>query len=172
MSRTVTMRGNPLTLAGEELKVGDKAPEATLRKNLLQDWKVSESTGTVRIFSVVPSINTPVCAEQTRRFNKAIAELPGVNLYAISCDLPMAQRQFCGAENLSEERFMTLSDYKDVSFATAYGTLIPFLRLNCRAVFVIDKDDTIRYAEYVPEISEHPKYEAILECAKSLASAS
>ena len=168
MSRTVTMRGNPLELEGPDLKVGDAAPGATVKKNLVTDLSLSELNGHARVYSVVPSIDTPVCAEQTKRFNEEAAKLSSVNFYTISCDLPVAQARFCGAENIDTERLKVLSDHKDVDFGIQYGTLIPGLRIHCRAVFVIGADDTLKYVEYVPEIADHPNYDAILECAKSL----
>ena len=157
-----------MALEGPELKVGDAAPDATLKKDLVTDVRVSDTGGKPRIFSVVTSLDTPVCAEQTRRFNKEIASLPNVAFYTISCDLPPAQARFCGAEGIDTEKFRVLSDHKDVSFGRAYGTLIPELRLECRALFVLDADNKLRYVEYVPEIAEHPNYDAALACAKSL----
>ena len=168
MSRTVTLKGNPLSVDGPELAVGSKAPEATLRSDLVTDFKLSESSGKKRIFSVVPSLDTPVCAEQTKRFNEEVSALGDVTIYTISCDLPVAQGRFCGAEGITSENMKMLSDHKALEFGNACGTLIPELRILCRAVFVVDADDTIRHAEYVPEVAEHPNYDAILECAKSL----
>jgi thiol peroxidase len=168
MARTVTLKGKPLTLAGPQLKVGDKAPDATLKKDLVTDFRLSETRGKPRIFSVVPSLDTPVCAMQTKRFNEEAAKLASVAFYTISADLPTAQKRFCGVEGINPERLITLSDHKDTSFGQAYGTLVPDLRIDCRAVFVVDKADVIRYAEYVPEIAEHPNYDAVLACAKSL----
>jgi len=168
MARTCTFKGNPLNLTGPELKVGDKAPDATLREDLVTGFRISMGRGKVRIFSVVPSLDTPVCALQTKRFNGAAASLPNVDFYTISCDLPTAQKRFCGAEGIDPERITTLSDHKDVSFGQAYGTLIPELRVLCRAVFVVDEDDTLRYVEYVPEIGDHPNYGAVLACARGL----
>lgn len=168
MSRQCTLKGNPLPLAGPELKVGDSVPEATLRKDLVTDLKISETRGKARIFSVVPSLDTPVCAEQTRRFNKEATSLPGVDFYTISCDLPMAMARFCGAEGIDTQRVQVLSDHKDLAFGQAYGTLIPSLRIECRAVFVVDAKDKLRYVEYVPEVASHPNYDAILACAKQL----
>ncbi|RMF81449.1 MAG: thiol peroxidase, partial [Planctomycetota bacterium] len=151
-----------------ELKVGDKAPAATLKKTLVDTINTSELGGKPRIYSVVPSLDTPVCAAQTKRFNEEAAKLDNVRFYTISADLPPAQARFCGAEGIDPERIVTLSDHKDHAFGKAYGTWIPALGIECRAVFVVDADDTIRYAEYVPEIADHPNYDAILECAKSL----
>lgn len=168
MSRTCTLKGNPLDLAGPELKVGDTAPDAVLKKSLVDDFKISESAGKARIFSVVPSLDTPVCAEQTRRFNKEVANLPNVNFFTISCDLPVAMSRFCGAEGINTERMKTLSDHKDTSFGQAYGVLIPKLRILSRAVFVVDAGNKLRYVEYVPEVANHPNYEAILACVKGL----
>ncbi len=168
MARTVTMKGNPVTLAGPELKVGDKAPDATLRKNLGTDFSLSELNGKNRIYSVVPSLDTPVCAVQTKRFNEEAANLPNVSFYTISCDLPVAMARFCGAEGIDAEKFQVLSDYKDVSFGNTYGTLISDMRILCRAVFVIGADDIIKHVEYVAEVAEHPNYDAILACAKGL----
>lgn len=168
MSRTCTLKGNPLDLAGPELKVGDTAPDAVLKKSLVDDFKISESAGKARIFSVVPSLDTPVCAEQTRRFNKEVANLPNIDFYTISCDLPVAMSRFCGAEGINNERMKTLSDHKETSFGQAYGVLIPKLRILSRAVFVVDASNKLRYVEYVPEVASHPNYDAILACAKGL----
>lgn len=168
MSRTCTLKGNPLNLAGNAVEVGQNAPDATLRKDLVTDFKLSEANGKVRILSVVPSLDTPVCAEQTKRFNEEAASLPNVQMYTISTDLPVAQGRFCGAEGIDTAKMVCLSDHKEVAFGNAYGTLIPDLRVECRAVFIVDGDNVIRYAEYVPEVAEHPNYDAVLACVKSL----
>ena len=168
MARSCTLKGNALPLEGPELKIGDTAPDATLKKSLVDDFQLSQAKGKARIYSVVPSLDTPVCAEQTRRFNKEVANLPGVEFYTISCDLPVAQARFCTAEKLDTTRFVTLSDHKDTSFGKAYGTLIPSLRIESRAVFVIDKNDKVQYAEYVPEVASHPNYEAVLAAARKV----
>jgi thiol peroxidase len=168
MARRCTLKGKPLEVVGPELRVGDKAPDATLRKDLVTDFKLSATSGKVRIFSVVPSLDTRVCALQTKRFNEEAANLPNVGFYTISCDLPTGQARFCGAESIDPEKIITLSDHKDLSFGQAYGTLIPELRVLCRAAFVVDKDDTLRYVEYVAEIGEQPNYDAILACARDL----
>ena len=166
MARTCTLKGNPLTLSGPELKVGDKAPEATLKKSLVDSIKISETGGKPRIFSVVPSLDTPVCALQTKRFHEEAANLDSVRFYTVSCDLPTAQGRFCGAEGIDREKMQTLSDHVDTSFGKAWGTLIPDFRIECRAVFVVDKDNVIRYAEYVPEVADHPNYDAVLAAAR------
>ncbi len=168
MSRRVTLRGNPLELEGPELKVGDKAPDATVASNLGVENKLSEYAGKKRVLSVVPSVDTPVCAQQTKRFFEEAAKLDGVDFYTISMDLPTAQGRFCGAEGIDKDKLHTLSDHKYGEFGKHYGTLIPALRILSRAVFVVDADDTIAYAEYVPEVAEHPNYDAIIEAAKGL----
>lgn len=166
MARTCTLKGKPLTLAGPQLKPGDKAPEATLKKSLVESLKISDTKGKVRIFSVVPSLDTPVCAIQTKRFNEEASKLPGVAMYTVSCDLPTAQARFCGAEGIDREKMQTLSDHLDTSFGKAWGTLVPDVRIECRAAFVVDKNDVIQYAEYVPEIADQPNYDAILAAAR------
>ena len=166
MSRTTTLRGNPLDLDGPELKVGDKAPGAKLRKDLVSDYDLSEASGKTRIYSVVPSLDTPVCAEQTKRFNEEAAKLPDVDFYTISCDLPTAQGRFCGAENIDTDKLKPLSDHKYTEFGKNYGVLIPELRVLCRAIFVVGADDTIKHVEYVGEVADHPDYDAALAAAK------
>jgi thioredoxin-dependent peroxiredoxin len=169
VARTCTLKGKPFALAGPELKAGDKAPEATLKKGLLDSVRISETSGKPRIFSVVPSLDTPVCAIQTKRFNEEAGKLTGVSMYTVSCDLPTAQARFCGAEGIDREKMQTLSDHVDTSFGKAWGTLVPDLRIECRAVFVVDKDNVIRYAEYVAEIADQPNYDAVLTAAKKIA---
>lgn len=168
MARTCTLKGNPLPLNGPELKSGDPAPDVELKISLAEKLKISDTNGKVRILSVVPSLDTPVCAEQTKRFNKEATKLPNVDFYTISCDLPTGMARFCGAEGIDQERVHVLSDHQDVAFGQAYGTLIPSLRIECRAVFVLDKEGTIRHVEYVPEVADHPNYDAVLACARDL----
>jgi len=171
VGRTVTLKGKPLAVVGPQLKAGDKAPDAKLKKSLVESVKISETPARTRIFSVVPSLDTPVCALQTKKFNEAAANLANVEFYTVSCDLPTAQARFCGAEKINTERVRVLSDHAETSFGKAYGTLVPDLRVLCRAVFVVDSAGTIQYAEYVPEIAEHPNYDAVLACARKLAGA-
>lgn len=166
MGRTVTLKGNALDLEGPELKVGDSAPDATLRDSLVSDFTIGQTSGRVRILSVVPSLDTPVCAEQTKRFNEEAAGLPEVDFYTISCDLPVAMDRFCGAEGIDKERVKMLSDHKGTEFGKNYGTLIPELRILSRALFVVGPDDTLRHVEYVAEVADHPNYDAALACAK------
>ncbi len=168
MARTVTLKGSPLDLEGPELKVGDKAPDVALKKDLGTSIQLSETNGQTRILSVVPSLDTPVCAEQTKRFNQEAADLRGVDIYTISVDLPPAQARFCGAENIDPQRVKVLSDHMDTAFSKAFGTLIPALRISARALFVLDKEGTIQHVEYVGEVADHPNYDAALACARKL----
>lgn len=166
--RSTTLKGNPLPLEGPELAVGDAAPDATLKKDLVSDISLSEFAGKKRIYSVVPSVDTPVCAIQTKRFNEEAGNIDDVEFITISCDLPVALGRFCGAESLDADRFHALSDHKDTDFGQKYGVLVSPLRILSRAVFVVGADDKLAYVEYCPEIAEHPNYDAILDCAKSL----
>jgi thioredoxin-dependent peroxiredoxin len=169
MGRTCTLKGNSLALEGPELKVGDTAPDAVVRTNLVTDGKLADGFGKARIYSVVPSIDTPVCAEQSRRFYKEVANLQNVDFYTISFDLPVAQARFCGAEGIDTSKFKMLSDAKHADFGKKYGTYIPDHRINSRAVFVVGADNKIKYAEYVPEVANHPNYEAVVAVAKEIA---
>lgn len=168
MARTCTLKGNPLALEGPALKPGDTAPNVTLKKSLVDNYSIQDGNGKVRILSVVPSLDTPVCALQTKRFNEEAAKLADVDFSTISCDLPTGMARFCGSENIDPERIRNLSDHFDTSFGRAYGTLIPDLRVECRAVFVIDREGIIQHAEYVPEVADHPNYDAAIACAKQL----
>lgn len=161
----VTFHDDPVTLVGPEIKVGDKAPDFTVLANDLSAATLDNTKGSVRILSAVPSLDTGVCDMQTRRFNEEAANLDGVNILTVSVDLPFAQKRWCGAAGV--DKVQTLSDHRDLSFSSAYGTLIKELRLSARAVFVVDANDKVVYAEYVPELTNHPNYEAILEAAKS-----
>lgn len=167
MPRTTTLKGKPLNLAGEEVKVGHKAPDAMLKKSLVESTRISDTAGKTRIFSVVPSLDTPVCAEQTRRFFKEAVNVPNAQIFTVSCDLPPAQSRFCAAEGLDPSRVGFLSDHKDVDFGQKFGVLIPDLRILSRAVFVVDAAGNVRHAEYVPEVANHPNYDAALAAAKA-----
>lgn len=160
------MRGNAMTLLGPELQPGDKAPDFDLVNDSLQPMNLEKTGKGVRIFSVIPSLDTPVCDAQTRRFNEEAAKLPGVEIYTVSMDLPFAQKRWCGAYGVDKVKM--LSDHKSGSFGEQYGTLIKELRIESRAVFVVDKDNTIRHAEYVKEVGAHPNYDSALSAAKSL----
>lgn len=164
-SRTTALHGKPLTLVGPELKPGDTAPEFEVVDSSLSPVHLS-STGTkTRIFSVVPSLDTPVCDAQTRRFNEEAAKLDGVDIYTVSMDLPFAQKRWCGAFGI--DRVKMLSDHREGSFGSHYGTLIKELRIESRAIFVISPDNKVKYAEYVKEVSDHPNYDAALAAVKS-----
>ena len=162
MERTVNMHGNPLTLAGNVLKVGDKAPDFNVVDNGLAKTGLSSYKGKVVIISAVPSLDTPVCDVETRRFNVEAGKLgDDVAVLTISMDLPFAQKRWCGAAGVSH--VTTLSDYMDANFGLAYGVLIKDLRLLARSVFVIDKDSTIKHIEIVNEITQEPDYDACLK---------
>jgi thioredoxin-dependent peroxiredoxin len=161
------MRGNPLTLLGPELKAGDKAPDFSAVNDGLQPVNLAGTGKAVRIFSVVPSLDTPVCDAQTKRFNEEAAKLPGVEIYTISMDLPFAQKRWCG--NYGIDKIKMLSDHRSGSFGENYGTLIKDMRIESRAIFVLDQDDTIKHVEYVKEVADHPNYETALAAARSLA---
>lgn len=161
-----TLRGNPLTLLGPELKPGDKAPDFEAVDPALQPVTLDKTAGKVRIFSVVPSLDTPVCDMQTKRFNEEAAKLPNVEIYTVSMDLPFAQKRWCGAFGV--DNIKMLSDHKTGSFGMNYGTLIKELRIESRAIFVVDKDGNIQHAEYVKEVADHPNYDAALNKVKEL----
>jgi thiol peroxidase len=161
-----TLRGNPLTVLGPELKAGDKAPEFEAVDNSLKPVTLAATGSGVRIFSVVPSLDTPVCDAQTKRFNEAAGKLPDLSIYTFSMDLPFAQKRWCGAFGVDNVKMV--SDHRGGSFGEAYGTLIKDLRIMSRAIFVVDSQNVIRYVEYVKEVGDHPNYEAALAAAKSL----
>jgi len=166
-SGAVTMRGNPLTLLGKELNVGDSAPDIELLNNDLTPVKLSSYRGQVCIVSTVPSLDTPVCDMETRRFNEEAANLGSdVAILTISTDLPFAQKRWCGAAGV--DKVVTLSDHRDVAFGEAYGVLIKELRLLARAVFVVDKEGVIRYIQLVKEVAEQPDYDAVIAAVKEL----
>ncbi len=167
-SAAVTMHGNPLTLVGQELSVGDAAPDLELLDNDLNAVKLSSFQGKVCVISAVPSLDTPVCDMETRRFNEAAGKLgDDVVILTVSMDLPFAQKRWCGAAGV--ESVITLSDHRDAAFGTAFGVLIKELRLLARAVFVVDQEGIIRYIELVKEIAEEPNYDAVLSAVKELA---
>jgi len=169
MERTAatTLMGNPMTLLGPELKAGDKAPNFSCVDNGMKPVDLAATGNGVRIFSVVPSLDTPVCDMQTKRFNDESGKLGDVTIYTISMDLPFAQKRWCGAFGV--DHIKMLSDHREGSFGQAYGTLIKELRILSRAIFVVDKNNVIRHAEYVKEVSEHPNYDAALAAARSAA---
>ncbi|MBU1713430.1 MAG: thiol peroxidase [Proteobacteria bacterium] len=163
----VTMKGNPLTLTGHALKAGEKAPDFEVAGNDMKPVKFSSFSGKVCIISSVPSLDTPVCDMETRRFNKEAAELgPDVVILTISMDLPFAQKRWCGAAGV--DKVITLSDYKTADFGKAYGVLIKELRLLARAVFVADKKGVIQYSQIVKEVADEPDYGAAINTVKGL----
>jgi len=166
--RTTKMKGDPLVLVGPELKPGDTAPDFDVTGNDLKPVKLADTGKGVRIFSVVPSLDTPVCDQQTRRFNEEAAKLGGIEIFTVSCDLPFAQKRWCGAAGV--DKVKTVSDYRNGSFGEAWGTMLKDLRIESRAVFVVNGANKITYVEYVPEVTEHPNYDAALKAARSATS--
>jgi len=167
-TNAATFKGGPLTLIGPELRVGDKAPDFKLTDTGLKSVILEDSKGKTRLLSVVPSIDTPVCDLQTKRFNQEASKLPAhVAVLTVSMDLPFAQARWCGLSGA--DKIQMLSDYREHAFGQAYGVLIKELQLLSRAVFVIGPDDKVRYVEYVKEITEHPDYEKVLGFIKASA---
>lgn len=165
-SNLVTFGGNPLTLMGRLIKKGHMAKNFTAVNADLQPFNLSDHMGKVRIISSVPSVDTGVCAQQTRRFNEEAAALPGVQVITISNDLPFALKRFCAAEGI--DNLITVSDQKDRDFGIKYGLFIQELGLLARAIIVIDKDDEVRYFELVNEVAEHPDYDKAIEATREL----
>lgn len=161
---SITFKNNPVTLLGDEVKVGDQAPEFTVLANDLSPFHLKDSAEKVKIISVVPSLDTGVCDAQTRKFNEEASKLDNTEVLTISVDLPFAQKRWCGDSGL--EHVITLSDHRDLSFGKAFGVAIEELRLLARAVFVIDTNDKVTYVEYVQEATNHPDYDAAIEAAK------
>ncbi len=163
----ITMKGNPLTLVGNEIMVGDSAPDAELFDNDFKPVRLSSFKGNVRIICSVPSLDTPVCDTETRRFNQEAAKLGNnVKILTISMDLPFAQKRWCAAAGI--DKVKTLSDYFNASFGYSYGVLIKELKLLARCVFILDREEKIRYIQLVSEITKEPDYEAVLREAKNL----
>jgi thiol peroxidase len=164
-SGAATFQGNPLTIIGDPLAVGSQAPEFTLLANDLSPVTLADSAGKARLISVVPSLDTPVCDQQTRRFNEEVGELGDkIAAITVSSDLPFAQGRWCGAAGCTN--IQSLSDHFDMAFGDTYGVHIKELRLLQRAVFVIDGGGTIRHAEYVKEVTEHPDYDKAMAALK------
>jgi thiol peroxidase len=163
----ITMKGNPLTLTGRSLKVGDRAPDFTVVDNNLSPVNLATYKGKVCVLSSVPSLDTPVCDMETRRFNQEASGLgSNVAILTISMDLPFAQKRWCGSAGV--DKVVTLSDHRDASFGTSYGVLIKELRLLARAVFVLDRSGVIQYVEIVKELTQEPNYDAVLSAVKKL----
>ncbi len=162
---SITFKGKPVTLLGNEVNVGDKAPEFNVLANDMSGVTLADSKGSVRLITAVPSLDTGVCDAETRRFNEEGSGLDNVKILTVSMDLPFAQKRWCGANGI--ENVQTLSDHRDLSFGEAYGVHIQELRLLARAVFVVDSNDQVTYVEYVSEATNHPNYEAAIEAAKA-----
>jgi thiol peroxidase len=164
----VTLRGNPVTLSGPEIRPGQTAPDFTALDNGLQPVRLAEARGKVIVLASVPSLDTPTCDTETRRFNEEAGKLgTGVEVWTISMDLPFAQKRWCGAAGASHVK--TLSDFRERTFAPSYGVLIkdgPIAGLTARAVFVVGKDGKVTHAEYVKEIASEPNYQAALDAAR------
>ncbi len=166
-SGVTTLKGNPVALAGPQLKAGDAAPNFTLQNNALEDVTLSKHAGKTVILASVPSLDTPVCHAETKRFNEEAAKLEGVDVLVVSADLPFGMKRWCGAEGV--ENVVTLSDHRSVKFGHDYGVLIsggPLDRCLARAIFVVGPDGKLKHVEYVKEIAEHPNYDAALNAAK------
>lgn len=159
----VTFKGTPVTLENTEIKVGDSAPEFSLVNNELKDVTLSDTNGK-RIFVVVPSIDTPVCDREIRKFNEEAAKLNNVTIYVVSMDLPFAQSRWCGGAGI--DKVVLLSDYKNRQFGKNYGVYIKELGLLARAIFVVDENNKVTYAEYCSEVSSEPNYEQALNAVK------
>lgn len=165
-SGVITFKGNPVTLLGGAVEVGDKAPDFQVLANDLSPVTLENFKGENLLISVVPSLDTGVCDAQTRRFNEEAANIPNVRVLTVSVDLPFAQKRWCGAAGI--DRVQTVSDHRELSFGTHYGVAMKELRLLARAVFVIDTEGVVRYVEYVSEATNHPNYEAAIAAAKAL----
>jgi thiol peroxidase len=157
-----------MTLIGPELKPGDAAPDFDVIDNSLQRVTLQSTGSKVRVFSVVPSLDTPVCDAQTKRFNEEAAKLDSVDIFTVSMDLPFAQKRWCGAYGIDNVKM--LSDHRGGSFGEHYGTLIKELRIESRAIFVVDAQNKLRYVEYVKEVADHPNYDAALAAVRSAVS--
>ena len=161
----VTFKGNPVTLVGNQLQVGDDAPNFTVINTALEEKTLSDYDGKIKLISFVPSVDTGVCPVQTKRFNEEADKLPNVQILTISMDLPFAQARWCSAEGVSNLEM--LSDHREADFGKKYGVLIEELRLLSRSIFVVNEENKVTYVEYVPEVGNHPDYDAALEHIRS-----
>jgi len=163
----VSLRGNPVTLVGDEVKIGQTAPDFKIQKSDMSEYSLGSSAGKTRVILSVPSLDTPVCDAETKRFNEEASKIPDVEIACISMDLPFAMKRWCGAAGV--DKVVTASDHRDASFGKSYGVLIdggPLDRMHARAVFVVGPDDKLKYVEYVTDIANHPDYDAVLAAAK------
>lgn len=160
----LTIHDNPLTLIGQPVSVGDTAPNFTLTANDMSAVTLADSAGKVRLISVVPSLDTGICDAQTRRFNEEAAKMgDGVVIMTVSAEHPFNQKRWCGAAGI--DKVQVLSDHQAMDFGTKYGTYIKEWRLEQRAIIVVDANDTVTYTEYIPEVAQHPDYDAALTAA-------
>jgi thiol peroxidase len=167
---TITSHGNPLTLVGDEIKAGMPAPDCEVIDNDLKPVKLSSFRGKILVITSVPSLDTPVCDIQTRRFNEEAALLgPDVQIITVSMDLPFAQKRWCGAAGV--EKVKTFSDHRQADFGQAYGVLIKELRLLARAVFIIDAPGKVRYVQLIKEVSSEPNYEEVMQALQKIMAA-
>lgn len=167
VANRVTMKGNPVTLIGKEVAVGQDAPDCTLAANDLSDFRLSSLKGKKVILSVVPSLDTGICDLQTKRFNKEANQLgKDVAIVTVSMDLPFAQKRWCGATG--SDKIRTVSDHRDAAFGQSYGVLIKGLRLLTRAIFIVDAKGVMRYKQIVPEITTEPNYDETLAALKKI----
>ena len=163
----VTFNGNPKTVIGAKLNVGDKAPDFKLLANDLSEVTLSDSSGKVRLISVITSLDTGICDAETRRFNEEASNFgDDVVILTVSVDLPFAQARWCGAAGI--DRVQTLSDHRDMNFGDAYGTHVKELRLEMRSIFIVDKDNTVQYVQYLTENAAHPDYDEALAALKEI----
>ena len=163
MSRNVTFKGNPLTLVGEEVQVGQAAPQCELTNGSLESVSLADLQGKPTLISVVPSLDTPVCHAETKKFNEQVDQLTNTEVLVVSTDLPFGQKRWCGAEGV--EKVTTLSAHRSTAFGESFGVLIsggPLDRCLARAIFAVDETGTLTHVEYVGEIAEHPDYDAVL----------
>ena len=166
MRDQITMGGNPIKLLGEEIKVGMKAPAFKAVKPDMSEFNSDELNGKIKIYSVVPSIDTRICEFQTIRFNDEATKHPDVMVVTVSVDLPFAQKRFCVANSI--EKSIVVSDYQSLDFGIKYGYAIEGLRLLARGIVVVDAEDNVRYVEYVKEVGSHPDYDKVLEFIETL----
>ena len=168
MAAKISFKGNPVNLVGSEVKVGQAAPDFKVQKSAdMSDYTLGSGGGKTRIIATVPSLDTPVCDQETRRFNEEAAKLSNVEIVTVSMDLPFAQKRWCGAAGI--DKVITASDHRDASFGKNYGVLIsggPLDRVLARAVFVVGPDNKLKHVEYVSDIAQHPNYDAALAAAK------
>jgi len=165
---TVMFKDKPVTLLGNEVKVGQAAPDFKIQKSSdMSDYTLASAAGKTRIIASVPSLDTPVCDLETKRFNEEASKLPNVEIICVSMDLPFAQKRWCGTANI--DKVITASDHRDASFGKNYGVLIsggPLDRVLARAVFVVGPDNKLKHVEYVSSIGDHPNYDTALAAAK------